>query len=281
MKNFKFECVNNGNLYEYHFFPKDDELIIQSDESFWNNKVLYKNWGSKKRTPYTLLKYGITNNAPRENILLYLLFINELRKQKEMLAVGHWGTDSIEDELNQKPRYIDWEYHLEHESYTNTFLRNDKGFEQARSPVIIQYEKEINRTPTDKSGIFSINDFEDLVKFLICNLSDMSILTNFYLIDKKNENGLIRKLIDPDKPEIEKLLADGDIFVGLLVGLDLGCFDYLVIKSKNNLKREIESATKKITAFASAYINRIKYVNTEAEMIGLIGNIIKECELKK
>jgi hypothetical protein len=279
MNTIKFETYINGAIFEYHFYPKDEELIIGRDENFSNNERLWKDWCIREGLPTSYEKFNISNFATGENALLYMLLIWELSKGKNLLGIGIWETDLIQQYLEQTPDLVNWEYKLEHEFVIKeNYTRKNIGFEKAKSPVITQYNKPVNKTPTDKTGLFKINSFSELTDFLKPGFGDAFNLSNFYITG--NTELIIDKLKSDSKPNFEILLNTQDIFIGLLIGEDMGYYDYLLISSKANLTERLDSISIKINDFAREYILSIKTVETADEMIELIENGLKKYALQ-
>ena len=279
MNPIKFKTLKNGDVFEYHFYPKDDELIIGRDEGFSANKQLWKDWCARDVVD-SFEKFNIGGFATGENVLLYSLLIWNLTQTNDLLGVGTWETDYIQETLRQTPKLVNWEYKLEHEYETkDKSKRRNIGFEKAESPVITQYDKPINKTPTDKTGLFKLKTFSELMDFLKPGFSDVFNLSNFYITD--NSELLINKLQSENKPNLKSLLNTQDIFIGLLIGEDMGYYDYLLISSKADLSEKLNSIAKKLNDFAREYISSIKSVETSDEMIELIENDLKKYALQQ
>ena len=56
MNPIKFETYKNGDIFEYHFYPKDEELIIGQDEYFSNNEKLWKDWCDRDGLPNVIIE---------------------------------------------------------------------------------------------------------------------------------------------------------------------------------------------------------------------------------
>ena len=280
MNPLKFEISKKDEIFEYRFYPKGGELIICNDEHFSNNDRLWENWCNCEGLPASYEKFNLSNSATGENILLYMLLIFELANNKNILGVGSWETDEIEKCINQKPNLINWEYKLEHEYIIKgDYIRRDLGFVKAKSPTIYKYKKRINRTPTNRTGLFSLKTFNHLVDFLKPGFSDATSLTNYYIVSE--DISLIKKLKSKKKPKFDFLLQEQDIFISLLIGEDVGYFDYLLIKSKSDLTNKLQAISTKINAFAKDYIESIKEIETPEKMIELIENKIKKYALQQ
>lgn len=278
MNPIKFETYKNGEVFEYHFYPKDEELIIGKGEHFSNNERLWKDWCAREGLPESYKKFNISNFATGENVLLYMLLIWEIRESKNLLGVGIWETDLIQQYLEQNPDLVNWEYKLEHEYIIiDKYSRRNIGFDKAESPVITQYNKPVNKTPTNKAGLFKIKSFRELSDFLKPGFGDAFNLSNFYVTD--NSELLSNQLQSENKPSLESLLNTQDIFIGLLIGEDMGYYDYLLISSKLDLKERLNSIANKLNDFAREYISSIKTVGTVDEMIELIENGLKKYAL--
>jgi hypothetical protein len=280
MNPIKFETYKNGEVFEYHFYPKDEELIIGKEEHFSNNERLWKDWCDREGLPESYEKFNISNFATGENALLYMLLIWELREGENLLGVGVWETDLIQQYLDQNPDLVNWEYKLEHEYVIiDKYTRRNIGFEKAESPVITQYNKPVNKTPTNKTGLFKINSFRQLSDFLKPGFGGAFNLSNFYVTD--NPELLTNKLESENKPCLESLLSSQDIFIGLLIGEDMGYYDYLLISSKFDLTERLNAISNKLNDFAREYISKIKTAKTADEMIELIENELKKYALQQ
>ena len=280
MNPIKFETYKNGDIFEYHFYPKDEELIIGQDEYFSNNEKLWKDWCDRDGLPKSYEKFNISNLATGENVLLYMVLIWELSKGMKLQGIGIWETDLIQNALKQIPILVNWEFKLEHEYVIKgNYQRKVIGFEKAESPVITQYNKPVNKIPTDKTGLFELSIFKDLVDFLKPGFGDVNNLSNFFI--SENPNSISSHLQSSDKPNLKSLLTAKDIFIGLLIGEDMGYYDYLLIKSKSNITEDLEQVANKINGFAKDYVESIPTVNNSAEMIELIEEKIKKHALQQ
>ena len=266
MKQMNFEMINRNGIFEYHFYPKDDELMIQEGEHFWNNKELWDDLCSINGYLISYEKYNINKAKTGENILLYMLLIWELSRNKSLFGVGVWHTDFIERILNQAPELVNWEYNLIHDDQT----RIDEGFVKAESPVIIQYNKPINKTPTNKTGLFELQTYQELADLL--KPADVFRLVNIYAVDDIKR--LVESLKSSELPDTNRLLQDSDIFIALIIGEDLGYYDYLLIKSKFDWSKKLMLITDKLNKFVKNYIEGIKSIKNENQMIDLIESII-------
>ncbi|WP_196889418.1 hypothetical protein [Aureivirga sp. CE67] len=275
MNPIKFEIFKTKDLFEYHFYPKNEELIIEQTEYFSNNKKLWKDWCKQEGLPVSYDKYNISNLATGENVLLYMILIWELSKKMQLHGVGIWETETIEKILKQTPTLINWEFKLNHELIVKgNYQRKIIGFEKAENPILSQYNKPINKTPTDKTGLFKLNTFKELVDFLKPGFFEANNLSNFFISEKPNS--IINYLQSSDKPNLESLLSKNDIFIGLLIGQDLGYYDYLLIKSKSDITEKLERISDQINGFARDYIESIQTINNSIEMMELIEEKLKQ-----
>jgi len=280
MNTIKFETYKHGDVFEYHFYPKDEELVIGRDEHFSNNERLWKDWCDREGLPESYERFNISNFATGENVLLYMTLIWEVSKRMKLQGIGIWETDLIQQTLEQNPILVNWEFKLEHEFVIkDNYQRKIVGFEKAESPVITQYNKPVNKTPTDKTGLFELNTFKELVDFLKPGFGDATNLSNFFI--SENPNSITSHLQDSEKPNLQTLLDTKDIFVGLLIGEDMGYYDYLLIATKSDITEELDRIADKINGFAKEYIDNIRTVNNSVEMIELIEEKIKKYALQQ
>ena len=108
MNPIKFETYKNGDIFEYHFYPKDEELIIGQDEYFSNNEKLWKDWCDRDGLPKSYEKFNISNLATGENVLLYMVLIWELSKGMKLQGIGIWETDLIQNALKMRQIKANW-----------------------------------------------------------------------------------------------------------------------------------------------------------------------------
>ncbi len=274
MNKFNFIKYKKNDVYEYHFSPKDNGRVITDTESYSTNKTLWDNWCKDEDMPLTFEKFNISNFSCAENILLYMLIISELTKEKDLYGIGIWQTDSIEEILNQEPILVKWEYKLLHEySGPNEYLKNDIGYKKSKSPVIKQFGKPIQKTPINKTGLFKLDTFQNLADLLKVGFYDANNMTNFYASNHINK---IKDFLTSNKvPVISNILNKDDLLIALLVGEDMGYYDYLLIKSKNDISIKIDKVINKIHMFVEFYIMEIAKVSSSDEMIKLIEKGLK------
>jgi hypothetical protein len=209
-----------------------------------------------------------------------MTLIWELSKGMKLQGIGIWETDLIQKTLERTPSLVNWEFKFEHEFVIkDNYQRKVVGFEKAESPVITQYNKPVNKTPTDKTGLFELNTFKELVDFLKPGFSDATNLSNFFI--SENPNSIINHLQVSEKPNLQTLLDTKDIFVGLLIGEDMGYYDYLLIATKSDITEELNRIADKINGFAKEYIDDIRTVDDSDEMIELIEEKIEKYALQQ
>ncbi len=272
-----FSHKNKDGLFEYHystgfFYPDRDERIIPADLSFSSHKNLWDDWCSKDPPSSSLEIFGISNHAVGENGLLYSLLVWWLSQSQKLLGVATWETDLILDSLEKEPDYINWEYLLTHEEEIQGDKLIDHGFSRAKSSISWDGDKKINKCPVNKTGIFTINDFNELVKLNYWGV-DACFNANYYICE--NSNNLIKDLRSWFNPR-KKVFKNCDIFISILAGQDLGFNDYIVIKSKRDLTQEIKDVTQRLNGFAKSYIERIQKVSLSEEMDILLADLIEE-----
>lgn len=277
MNPIEFSQKCEDGLFEYHystgyFYPNRDERIIPADLSFSSNKNLWDDWCSKDGHSGLLELFGISNHAVGENGLLYSLLIWWLSQNQNLLGVATCETDLISEILEKEPEYINWEWLLTHEEEKQGDKLIDHGFSRAKSPVRWSGNKKINKCPINKTGIFRIDHFKELVGVNRWGV-DACFNANYYICENSNE--LIRNLKSWFNPK-RKVFKNYDIFISLLAGQDLGYNDYVVIKSKRDLTREVKDLTERLNGFAKSYIEKIQDVSSSEEMNLLLSDLIEK-----
>ncbi|NPA46776.1 MAG: hypothetical protein GXO24_06145 [Chlorobi bacterium] len=270
MNPLKFDARKEGDLFTYHFHPKKSERIIGKEEGFSANETLWQNWLKNNNLPEIFRRYNIGAFSVGENILLYILIIYELAGKQILLGTGIDETEFTGIKLNRNPKLIKWEYHLEH---IGEVIRRI-GFVRPKSPLI---DKNLNHIHPYKINIFHLDYFGALADFLKPGFDACYHLSNFYITE--NNKHIINPLADDRKPELEHLLTNKDIFIGLFIGEDEGFHDYFFIASKIDLSGKLTQISRKINDFAKYYIHRIQTLRTTKEMIKTIEKGLNDFDL--
>lgn len=203
-----------------------------------------------------------------------MLLLSELTLGKPLYAVGVWESNTIAQNLQQVPELISWEYALKHNcEESGNAKKANIGFVKARSPKIKNLGNFVNKTPIDKTGLFTLETFEQFADFLKAGFDDEDNLTNFYTSSNKKE--LIQILNSEKKPDFNRLLTADNLFIALLVGEDKGRCDYFLIKSKKDISEKLQSILSKIHAFAEYYSGKIQNITSGKAMLNLIEQGIK------
>ncbi len=267
MRQIKFETKHRGGIWEYHFCPKGEVFSTGlSDHHSIYEALLRKAKGEIYYYDF-YEKYNISLDINSEKRLLYMLLVWQLTKNNRLLGVGSRESEQIEHGLKKTPSFINWEYILEHKSTTeeNDTLKNI-GFQTPISPF---NRSKLDKSPLKKSGLFEIESFNELVNFFE-PASDVFKLVNLYATSRPD--AIVDKLQKDEKPDIKTLMINEDIFIGLLIGDEPGYLDYLLIKSKQELKNLLDPILEKINGFAKEYqtnIQNIKNLNEITQLIEL------------
>lgn len=278
MKKIRFTESKIKGLYEYHHHPKE-EVLIEYNQSFLSNPVLKKQWVEAKENAL-FEEFALTNVGTLENILLYNLLFSALTTKLELYGIGIEETDTIQYSLKQKPLYVNWEYHLEHEQIIKDKYRiEDVGFRKAASPQIFQFGKPIQKTPTTKTGLFYISGLKQLLELQKPYIGNACYIMNLFAVQPGRFLELVRFLQSSQTPRIEDFLNDEEVFMASYIANDVGYYDYLVIKSKTSLSDRLNKITDKLGQLAEEYINEVQHISVVPELLNLLNQLIKKYAL--
>lgn len=264
MNAFNINKENKDGLFFFHYHPTDSELLIE--KSFLNNSKVFEDWAnSEDKSLYESL--NLSNAGSGENLAVYLKIIQSLTTGCKLFGLSPWETALFANWNKKDYELVNWEYIIENEDpFTDQPRKIRNDFEPARSPQIMGNANPFPTIPTDKSGLFDLNNMQDVADLQKPGMGDVASLINIYALKHTTKLELLEFLRQSSKPKLHEFLKPGDLFISLLVGCDPGYYDYLLIASPSDISNSIEDIKVKYEEFAMKYESRIENISTLAEL---------------
>lgn len=275
MRALKFNISTKDELNEYHLGATFDKWL---EKTIWTEKqefykTLFDNYENQESQFHKLFyNFAYYNCTHEENIFIYERLIWDLIKEKNVYVIINFRTASFLCGNDLPFDKVSWEYEIEFQSSidnTETVF-SDNEFVKAQTSWIKPPTPRWNNEDEDKTAVFEIDNFETFIKVVFACVMDDRGSLNFFCISKDKKEHLIRSLQGNEKPILEKLLDNNDLFITLFLGADDGYQDYILIKSKNDLTEQLHKITKRINIGGQLYENKLGEIKTFDELTSLI-----------
>lgn len=145
----------------------------------------------------------------------------------ECYAIPSYHRDEAALLLKKPFDFVSWEYRVKAE---DPHQIEDQGFIPARSRVYVstppphwQYHQQ--------AGLFKIETFSDLVALQKATLSDATSEITLFCVPPDRKQALVAFLNTTSRPEVAQFLASGEVFIDLLIGIDMYYYDSLLLKT--------------------------------------------------
>jgi hypothetical protein len=89
----------------------------------------------------------------------------------------------------------------------------------------------------NKAGLFRAQTFSELARLHEATLYDASSEISIFCLKADRHADLLAFLTGPGRPDLSKFLLDGELFIDIVLGIDLGYWDSILIKSPQNIEK--------------------------------------------
>ncbi len=284
MKPFNFIKNFEKDLYSYYYIREEESFVEKSWSGLFDPTIssviqhfelssepigkevidIDKLGGDCRLTQKTPFNQYCINNINREEVAIYLGLIWRLSKNSIKYGIPSYYREITAEILNRNFKNIVWEYRVKNED-----VFKDGGFQVARS------WKDSARRVVEEAGIFKINNFRDLVLMQNSVQRDASSNLNLFCLKSlQRENDLIRVLNDKQKPHLNDILQEDEIFINLAVGSDPGYCDVLLIKSKQDIGIQLNKIVEEYKNSILNYEKSVGKIETLDQFLVSIANMI-------
>jgi hypothetical protein len=232
---------------------------------------LVTDWGSRPDP-----EAYIFGDEHKEEAALYLGFAWNLSQGLDHFVIPRYDRDDAAKSAQLPFEFIKWEYkvdvdHLHTFRTMRRFINNrraffflfnlltkdlvtDKGFIPARSSV------QVSPPPSDweeqhrhEAGLFHIQAFNELGKLYQGLLMDARSEINIFCLKPGRSTDLLAFLTSSIQPDLSKFLIEDEIFIDIVLGIDMGYRDSILIKSPRNIWAKVRSLSLQYEQAVSAY----------------------------
>lgn len=189
------------------------------------------------------------NNNNMEELLVYLAFAWRLTEGLRRFAIPAYYRDEAASLLGRDFDLVDWEYGVDAEKQLPG--ERDLGFTPARSRVPFGEPSDRQSEHRSGAGLFELTVFKDLVELARATTGDAS--AEITLIASQTTRSSLGEQLRGSKPSLDKVLTPGDVFVDITIGVDLGYYDSIIVKSRDRLKERIEQLAREYEEAIMAY----------------------------
>jgi hypothetical protein len=253
-----FYHSTRDELRRYAHTPGEAVVV---DESNW--PVLTDGWPDDERTPY--MRHAVNNNNTEE-VAVYLGLIWQLTEGRSRYAIPCYYRDDATRALGKGCLFVAWEYEVDAEEPDGD--QRDKGFVPARACVPIRpeptaYEWEHRA----QAGLFRIDTYRELVCLTRATLGDASAEVCVFAVSDDRRDELVDALRGRRPPNLSELLGDGDLFIDLTIGVDLGYYDSLIVYSRADIAERLNRLAGEYEAAIAAYEAHVPNITTVEDML--------------
>lgn len=262
-----FDSTFQNNLYIYRHLSIDKQVI----EKPWNGFMQFVETDEWDRLHE---QYGVSPYCC-EGAVVYLSLIWKLLESKTIFIIPIFDIHTVTKRLNKDYHFVKWQYSCTAED--NKF--EDNGFIPARSSYMISpIRDEFQYKHREHGTITEINTIEELI-----SIHNTMIFSNAY--SEMNIFGLskdidieeIRRFLSSsERPSLSTLLNKDDIFMDLILGVDIGFHDGMLIASKVTLDTRMKQILSSLNNIIEQYESRsaeIKNLIQFEEELVLLRNI--------
>jgi hypothetical protein len=258
MRPLVFRHTTRGALNRYVHAPGQDVVV---EESNW--AVLSGDWPGDAPTPY--MRHAVNNNNTEE-VAVYLGLMWQLTQGLTRHAIPCYYRDGAARILGKDCLFVAWEYEVDAEDVDPD--SRDRGFVPARSVVSIRPEPTaFEWEHRAEAGLFRVDTYDDLVGVTRATLGDASAEISLFALAGGLRDDLVDALRARNAPDLEDLLAEGDLFVDLTIGVDIGNYDSLIVYSRGDISERLGQLTQEYEAAIDAYESRVPAVSTVEGML--------------
>ena len=130
----------------------------------------------------------------------------------------------------------------------------------------------------NKTALIKIESAKDCINLLSAVRHDVYGEVNLFVLnEEQNHEQLTKSLQETYKPNVSNILDNVELLIDLVIGDDDGYQDYLIIKSKKDISKQLNEISETVTQKSIEYEQALNSIDTVADFESLI---IEKFELK-
>ncbi|MHB0937738.1 MAG: hypothetical protein ACYC6A_15220 [Armatimonadota bacterium] len=266
MRPFNFQAYHD-DIYTYRYIS-DEEGILTKKWAEWEHIGL---WLDNEVDDPQWIRFNVSSIRGRiDELALYLGMIWRLSHGLHRYGIPHFFRDWVAKRLGGPYECVSWKYGTEAWST----LRNgksvvhfeDSGFYRAHSedPII---PSPSTSEISNQAGLFDLPSFQALADMQKETLNDASSEINLFCLNDGRKEMLLEELRRETPPDLSDFLQPGELFIDLLVGVDMGYLDAITVKSPVHISEQIDSLLADFHAAIQEYEEQIAKIGP-ADTVG-------------
>lgn len=253
MRPLVFRHTRRGSLHRYAHVSGEDGVVETPN---WT--VLAGAWPDDGPTP---LSRHAVNADTTEDAAILLGLAWRLTAGRTRSAIPCYYRDQAARALGREGTFVAWEYEVDAADPDPD--GRDAGFVPARAvvpthPAPTAFERE----HAARAGLFRLDSYVDLVAVTRATLGDAPAEVSVFAVAEERQESHVAALCASEPPDLEGMLGDGDVFVDLTIGVDLGYTDSLIVWSRDDLSERLARLAEEFEAAATAYESRVPRTTT-------------------
>jgi hypothetical protein len=265
-----FAQKRQGPLFVYYYRADERRFIERPFPEVPQDEWWSKKWDSR---PHDL--YNVSGLSPTQNAV-YLALAWRLVRGLKCFGIPLWQRDEVAVETKLPYEPVNWEYSI----YSNDLREQleDLGFTKARTdPGPIKDGKYIDSWKVQNqnmAGLFRINSFREFIDIQKPSLVEAMSQTNYFAFKtQESADNFIKALKSKSQPQLKKLLIQGDIFIDIILGMDMGYPDAILIKSGQDISAKLDALVAEYNLAAEKYELRMAEIYEMNDFVGALAEL--------
>lgn len=261
----KFTFQKSANDPHTYYFISHEKSILEIN---WT--PLFNTWKSDTLP----IKDYLIPTEHRANIAVYLGFAWSLLQSLDCFVIPNYYRDDAAKDTNLTYESVDWEYKInphwndnisidEHEVIDNSWFNTQPYI--LVQPIVAGWQSTKNR-----AGLFHARSFMEFANLHFSTTNDAFSEISIFCLKPNRLYELAAFLRSSTTPDLIKFLAKDELFVHILLGIDMGYYDCILVKSGLDISTKVNSLAKQYELAVSEYENdSIKFQTLEQAMLRL------------
>ncbi|MHB9110522.1 MAG: hypothetical protein ACYDCO_26010 [Armatimonadota bacterium] len=266
MKPLSFQ-TSHEDTYTYRFIS-DEEGILVKRWAGWEDIGL---WIDFEVDDPHWIRFNVSGTLSNriDELALYLGLIWRLSKGLHRNGIPTYYRDYAAERLGKPFEFVNWEYKTEAwsadlDGQPVTHFEDHK-FVPARS--ITGTRLSLTWAIVHQAGLFDLSSFQALADMQKETLNDASSEINLFCLNDGRKEMLLEELRRETPPDLSDFLQPGELFIDLLVGVDMGYLDAITVKSPVDISEQIDSLLADFHAAIQEYEEQIAKIGP-ADTVG-------------
>lgn len=232
MRPFTFHTSIEEGVFTYRYVSPVEGVI----EKRWAGWGDFAAWADADDTPHYDDFNVINHNGRAEELALYLGLVWRLSHGLCRYGIPCFFRDDAAKKLRKPYDRVKWEYDTEAEVTQENWRRpenfvQDHGFVRAQSQASYPDPTPAEEAHRYEAGLFAIDAFASFADMQKVTLYDARSQVNIFCLSEQRKDDLLMALRADTRPTMQDILKTGELFIDLLVGMDMGFFDAITVKS--------------------------------------------------